>query len=265
MDLSVVVVCFDKKVFPVEIEKNIKEINANSEVVYITSENNTLNTNEKVYYFNEKNEDKAINSIVKLLNGKSILLIRENYNLKNFNKIEEIITSKEKADILLFNKKRNKFNNFCFKYLNKLNNLLFSYKLYDGDISIMLFNQNPTTILKVLDNPSVFMKINKWLGMSIAYLENKNLNYYKPNINIIKEIACISSFAFVFVLSIVLWASVKYFHTFLFAMIFLLLMLLSFGLSAIWGLRLLNTLEVGRIENEKLNIIESKEIENGED
>lgn len=264
MDLSVVIVCFDKKVFPVEIEKNIKEINANSEVVYITSENNTLNTNEKVYYFNEKNEDKAINSIVKLLNGKSILLIRENYNLKNFNKIEEIIISKEKADILLYNRKRNKFKNFCFKYLNKLNNLLFNYKLYDGDLSVMLFNQNPTTILKVLDNPSVFMKINKWLGMNIVYLENKTLNYYKPKANLVKEISCIASFTLVFVLSIVLWSCIGYFHTFLFAMIFLLLILLSLGLSLICALRLFNTLEVGRIENEKLNIIEIKEIENGE-
>lgn len=262
MDISIVISCFNKKVFPNELEKNIRNLVPNSEIVYLTNKENQINTEENVLYFNEANEDKALNSAIKLLSGKKILLIRENYNLKEFDKIEAMLLNKSTADIVLYSKQRKKFNKFLFKIVNKINLLLFGYNLFDGDLSLMLFNDNPTTVLKVLDNSSVFMKINKWIGMSVCYLENIDFKCYKPKEKFTKEIVMTSSFAFLFVLSIVLWASISAFHTLLFGMIFFLLTLLSLSLALITAVRLFNFYEVGRVINEKTEILNLKENEN---
>lgn len=257
MELSVIVFCYNKSYALKEFEEKIFAINNNCEIIYLTKHGRVLETTQKYYCFSENNEDKMLNSIFNKINGKNTLIIRENYDLKNIDKIEEMLTDKRKADIILCKNNNNKFVAFCKKLYNKINNFIFNYTLFDGDLSIMYFGNNPTAVLKAIKNPSVYIKTNHFVGMKILYIDNNTDMKYMPNDSIGSEIAKVSVSFGITMLFIILLATVNALKGFFGTIMFLLLIGLSSAYFAISIWRFITILFVGKFENATIDYEEN--------
>ena len=122
----------------------------------------------KEYVFNNVSDNIVLNTLIPLVKGNKLVVVR-NIDKDNYKNLDLFVTKLTQSNqICTFKKDRNKFKNFCFEYLNKFLKVLFGYKLYNGDISIISFGQNVIDILKQLENCSLYTKVQNWSGIEVV-------------------------------------------------------------------------------------------------
>ncbi len=169
---------------------------------------NIFNVDE--FVFEEDDQDKIINTLMQKVKGNKLVLARkiDNKNFEELVKLEQSL--KRENQIATFKKEKNKVSNFFFNLLNKIIELIFGYTLYDCNICCMAFANVSLEVMKVLDNCSLYTKVNKWKGINFVGVESKlNLKIkFKPNI--LKNIMFLVLSIFIIAGAITSWIFVEY-------------------------------------------------------
>lgn len=135
-------------------------------IVSKTQHNQTFGAKE--FVFDNASDNVILNTLIPQITGNKLVIVRkiEKDSYKNLDMFVTKLTNVNQ--ICAYKKDRNKVQNFCFEYLNKFIKMLFGYKLYQGDISVISFGQNAIDILKQLENCSLYTKVQNWSGIEIV-------------------------------------------------------------------------------------------------
>lgn len=120
-------------------------------------------------YENTAKKEEIINSLKDQIDEGKLLICRKAITAKE---IEMFFNSE--ADITICAEKRNKFQNFFFKLWQFVMEFLFGFKFYDGDISVIAFNDNLFKVVSYIDNLSYSSRVNKWKGVQIKTIETES-------------------------------------------------------------------------------------------
>lgn len=144
-------------------------------------------------YKNGANKEEILNSISKFVLAGKLLILRKPISKKEFNKI---IFTNEKI-LLAKSKPQNKFISFFKKVWHKIVKLLFGVAFYEGDTSVIMFDENLAEVLLQTGNVSYNTRVNRWRGITESSLEienNSSVKYpvdKKQNIIYSVVIACL--------------------------------------------------------------------------
>ncbi len=169
---------------------------------------NVFNVEE--FVFEEKDQDKIINALMTKVNGNKLVLARklDNDNFEELVKLEQSL--KHENQIAKIKKERNKVSSFLFDLFNKIITFIFGYTFYDCNICCMAFANVPLEVMKVMDNCSLYTKVNKWNGINFVDVDAK-LNskvHFKPKI--LKNIIFVALSIFIIAGAILSWIFVEY-------------------------------------------------------
>ena len=144
--------------------------------------------NVSEFVFEEENEDKIINALIEKVEGNKLVLARkiDNDHLEELIKLEKSL--KHENQISTLKTEKNKISNFFFMMLNKIIELIFGYTLYDCKLCCMAFASVPLEVLRVLDNSSLYTKINKWKGINFTATQTALKTKIKFKTKILKNI-----------------------------------------------------------------------------
>lgn len=203
------------------------------------------------------NEESMIENTLSNLEKTKFVLIRNNCDYFTLEKLDDLIQqSLMGSEIVMFksNKKQNFLKRFFTKIMQKLCDVFFCFKFYDGDIGMQLFSEQAHSLMKYTD-VTILTKINRWVALNIFYIP---ANFKQTVIkgtdlehNSVKAIIYSSIFIFAFVGTIVLSFFVKI-H-------FLVWLLLICGFVALIAMSLYATLNVYAIKH--LGNLKSKKTE----
>lgn len=128
-------------------------------------------------------KEEIINSLKdKTVEGK-IVICRKEISLKEL----DLFLSSTK-DIAVCKENRSKFKNFCFGIWQKVMKFLFGFEFFDGDVSVISFNENLYPVIKNIENLSYVSRINKWKNSKIDLIETNEqpckMEYDKTMVNL---------------------------------------------------------------------------------
>ena len=193
-----------------ELSNRISEKYFKYQIIIASTKKHKTIFNVEEYVFDEKNEDKIINTLMSKVKGNKLVLARKinNDNIEELIKMEQNL--KHENQISIIKKEKNKVSRLLFNFLNKIIKLIFGYTFYDGNICCLAFASVPLEVMKVLDNCSLYTKVNKWKGIDFvdAELKIKSKVKFKPKIS--KNILLLM-FSFLIIIGAILtWVYVEY-------------------------------------------------------
>lgn len=238
----------DKK----EVLKQINKYYKDADINFLCTDNKAKGSVKYKLYVFDKNvsEDVAINSVFKNIKYDKVFVIKSGFN--DFSKLEKFVNFNEDFDILMLkNQKNTKKLRFFEKIKQIFNNFyynLFNYYFYEGNISCILFNRNSTVVLKNLQNPATFIKIDKWIGMEIKYIDCE-IEQYKPKTSFVDKWLNLICSSLVFVVSLI--GNIFLYNKIHLVVNILLLfaVMLSFALSCFFAVRSYAVCKIGKINN----------------
>lgn len=125
----------------------------------------------KVYVFaNGSAKEEIINSISPELGNGKIVILRK---LITKSELEKFLSSKTDLTVCA-TKKRNKFANFFYKIWGKMVKILFDFKFFDGDISVVAIGDRLSPVAKYVSNLSHATRVNKWKGATTSSVETNS-------------------------------------------------------------------------------------------
>lgn len=77
------------------------------------------------------------------------------------------------SDITVCFEKRSKFKNFFFKMWQYFVKILFGFEFFDGDVSVVCFNENMFPVISNLSNLSYASRVNKWKYVTVSQVETR--------------------------------------------------------------------------------------------
>lgn len=122
----------------------------------------------KVYVFaNGSAKEEIINSIAPELGDGKVVILRK---LITKDELEAFLASQTDVTVCA-TKKRNKFANFFYKIWEKMVKILFDFKFFDGDISVVAIGDKLSPVAKHISNLSHATRVNRWKGVSVSSIE----------------------------------------------------------------------------------------------
>ncbi len=166
--------------------------------------------NVSEFVFEEDDQDKIINTLMQKVEGNKLVLARkiDNDNLEELVNLEKNI--KHENQIATLKKEKNKVSKFFFNLLNKIIELIFGYTLYDCNLCCMAFASVPLEVLKVLDNCSLYTKINKWKGLNFVSNKTTLKTKIKFKTKIAKNVLFLISSIIIIAGCVLVWVFVEY-------------------------------------------------------
>ena len=123
------------------------------------------------FVFENASDNVVLNTLIPAVTGNRMVVVRE-IDKDSYKDLDLFINKLTKNNqICVYKKDRNKVQEICYEYANKFINLLFGYKLYPGDISIISFAKTAIETLKQLDNCSMYTKVNDWTGIEFVEID----------------------------------------------------------------------------------------------
>lgn len=211
------------------VEKNYK----NYKIIIASTKLHKKYKNVYEYQFDDVEPDKVINTLMPKVEGERLVLVRQfdNDNLDEILNIEKAI--KKNNQISLLKKCKNKFKSIIFNYINKIINLIFGYKLFDGYLSCVGFSSVPLSVLMQIENSSLYTKINKWQGIDLVYVNCNKCQKLKFKTKKIKHFVRIAISLLIMIGVILCWIFIPFLQSKLLlkmAMIFVILIAFMFVL-----------------------------------
>lgn len=122
-------------------------------------------------YANGSAKEEIINSLSQELDSGKIVILRK---LITKEELEKFLASETDVTVCA-SKKRNKFVNFFYKIWEKMVKMLFDFKFFDGDISVVAIGDRLSPVAKYISNLSHATRINRWKGVSVSSVETASL------------------------------------------------------------------------------------------
>lgn len=111
-------------------------------------------------------KEEIINSLNCELDDGKVLICRKAITKEEINSFFA-----SKTDVTVCAEKRNKFKNFFFKMWQYFVRMLFGFEFFDGDISVICFNENIFPVIANLSNLSYASRVNKWKYVTVSQVE----------------------------------------------------------------------------------------------
>lgn len=127
--------------------------------------------NTKVYVFaNGSAKEEIINSLSSEIGNGKIVILRK---LITKVELEKFLSSKTDLTVCE-SKKRNKISNFFYKIWEKMVKILFDFKFFDGDISVVAIGERLSPVAKHISNLSHATRVNRWKGVTTSSIETSS-------------------------------------------------------------------------------------------
>ncbi len=209
------------------------------------------------YVFDTDNADEVLNCLIKKVESKKLVIVRE-FDNNNFEPIHDVYMGiKKDNQICLLTKRTNKVKAFFVKLCQLIIHFMFGYNLMEGSLAYVAFGEVPFDILKQTDNPSLYTKIDKWSGIDIKMIEASKTPKVKFKPNLKNNIIRMSCMLVAFLTPLLLWIFVKYIQKSIpLKLLAVFVMALCFSLIVIEVLIMVTKLKIGD------NTYESAEIKN---
>lgn len=125
----------------------------------------------KVFVFaNGSAKEEIINSLSQELDSGKIVVLRK---LITKEELEKFLASETDVTVCA-TKKRNKFANFFYKIWEKMVKMLFDFKFFDGDISVVAISERLSPVTKYISNLSHATRVNRWKGVTTSSVETSS-------------------------------------------------------------------------------------------
>ena len=137
----------------------------------------------KIFEDGSKKEE-IINSLKEEIEEGKVIVCRKPLSDEE---IDKFFASEE--DVIICKETRSKFHNFFFKLWQIFMQMLFGFEFFDGDVSVVCFNERLYPVLKNIDNLSYSSRVNKWKKVKVGTVEvsskpvKKEYNKVKANVN----------------------------------------------------------------------------------
>ena len=141
-----------------EISKNLKKTTKKNVIVKV--------------FTNGAKKEEIINSLRDQIDEGRVLICRKAITKEEINEFFKV-----NSDIAVCDVKRNKFQAFFFNLWQEFMSILFGFKLFEGDVSVVMFNENLFKVISNIENLSYASRVNKWKGVSV-----KSINTQSPPI-----------------------------------------------------------------------------------
>lgn len=180
-----------------------------SQVIIASREKHQLSGKMTEYVFETKNPDIVINSLIKKVDAKTLIIVRKTDN--DFSKIITVYKGLKKDNqICILKKKTNKFVAFFSNLRNKVMKSLFNYTFLDGSLECVGFSKLVIDVLIQLDNSSMYTKIDKWSGIEINEIEVDSIDKVKFKPKITKNCVRIGFEIIAFLAPLLVWIFVDF-------------------------------------------------------
>ena len=227
--------------------------------IVIASKQNHKLSEFTEYVFDTDDSDEVINALVKKIDTEKLVIVRK-FDNNNFNEIASVVGElKKENQLCMMSKKSGKIKAFFRSLFSPIIRFLFGYDLLSGSLSCVGYGKNCLEVLKQLDNPSLFTKVDKWSGVDIKYIETSQTQKVKFKSKVAKNYIRIAVYTILMALPILLWIFVPFFaQSILLKLIGIFVIAICFALVCIDVLVLVikhfignNTYEVAKILNEE--------------
>lgn len=241
-----------------EIAKQIKKQFENADIIFLCTDKKIKKSDNYTTVIFDKivRDDVAINSSFKLIKNNNVFVIRSGF--KDFDILYLLSENNINNDIIMFkNNKNNSKIHFFNKIITFFKNLyykLFNYYFYNGNIVCILFKKNACEVLKQLDNPATFTKIDKWVGLTIGYVE-KNIEIFRPQVTFKQKWLNFIIWFCIFACSITVTILLYNLLNYVFKLSLYFLCSLSFSMTIFYLIRVYAFSKIGVIENQSNNYI----------
>lgn len=151
----------------------IKSMKLKQTVYYVgvTSDGKDFFTNSKtvkVFVFaNGSAKEEIINSLSSEMGDGKVVILRK---LITKDELEKFLSSETDVTVCA-TKKRSKFANFFYKIWEKMVKMLFDFKFFDGDISVVAIGERLSPVTKHISNLSHATRVNRWKGVTTSSVE----------------------------------------------------------------------------------------------
>ena len=163
------------------------------------------------YLFETNNSDEVINTLIKKLKTNKLVIVRD-FDNNNFLPIFSVADGlKNDNQICIMSKSGGKVKNFFKKIFAPIVKFMFGYDLLFGSLACVGFGKTSLEILRQLDNPSFYTKVDRWSGIDIKHIQSSSVQKVKFKPKVAKNYINIAVFSCVFVLPILLWIFVNVF------------------------------------------------------
>ena len=213
------------------------------------------------YVFDTDDNDEVINTLIKKIDTDKLIIVRQ-FDNNNFTPIASVFVElKKENQICLMSKKSGKIKKFFKNLFTPLIRFLFGYDLLMGSLACIGYGKNCIEVLKQLDNPSLFTKVDKWSGVDIKYIEASQAQRVKFKSKVLKHYIRIFIYSLLFAIPILLWIFVPFFgQSMLLKLVGIFVMAICFSLVCIDILVIIvkhiiggNTYKVAQIVNEEIS------------
>lgn len=127
----------------------------------------TKKNNVVIKFFEDgSKKEEIINALKEEIEEGAVIVCRK--PLKD-EELDKFISSE--ADITICKEKRSKFHQFFFNLWQIFMGMLFGFRFFDGDVSVVGFNQKLSPVIKNIDNLSYSSRVNKWKKVKIDVVE----------------------------------------------------------------------------------------------
>ena len=199
--------------------KMITSISMYSDVNIIVGITESLNEKvvkeDNVNYFvfeNAANKEEILNALGKFVLAGKILILKKPLSKKDF---EKVIFTKEKIVVQKIQPK-NRFVAFFTKIWHAIVKLFFGVAFYEGDTSVIMFNEDLADVLIQTGNISYNSRVNRWRGITeqTIDLDDKNKVGYpvdkKQNLIYSVMVGVLIAFAVLFTTLISIFVNINF-------------------------------------------------------
>lgn len=124
----------------------------------------------EIKFFDDRSSKEEIINALNLYSDEgSVLICRKTITS---DEVDKFFASE--SDITICKEKRNKFKNFFFKLWQHFIKLLFGFNFFDGDVSVVCFNERLFPVISNLKNISYSSRVNKWKYVNISQVETSS-------------------------------------------------------------------------------------------
>lgn len=121
-----------------------------------------------IEYENGSSRESIINGMQKYLEEGAVMILRKPITIEEFNNF-----IRAKKDIVLCEKKVNKFKQFINFIWQKMLKLFLGVKLYEGDTSVILFGEDISSVFSSINDLSFSSRVDRWRGLEQGTVEVK--------------------------------------------------------------------------------------------
>lgn len=120
------------------------------------------NENIVLIEFNDgSSQEEIMNSLQRYISKGHILILRRPITIKEFN-----LLIRQNSNVVVAEKKRGKIKNFFFKIWQRILKTVLGVVMYDGDTSVIMFNETISPVIIQTPNMSYSSRVDRWKGLS---------------------------------------------------------------------------------------------------